>query len=177
MPPISSSSASCAASKGVDVLLRALAEVARARPVHAVIVGSGPDREVFVKLAEELGLERIVTFTGAMPAALAFRRGRAIVVPSRAESLPYIVLEAAAAAMPLIATEAGGIPEIVEGSDTKLLPPERRLRACTRHARLSRRSQSGQDARRPAEETVQTRFAIDATTAAVLDFYGALLAS
>ena len=42
--------------KGVDVLLRALAEVKRARPVSAVIVGAGPDREAFERLAEELQL-------------------------------------------------------------------------------------------------------------------------
>jgi glycosyltransferase involved in cell wall biosynthesis len=37
--------------------------------------------------------------------------------------MPYIVLEAAAAAMPLLATNVGGIPEIVSGSDTPLMPP------------------------------------------------------
>ena len=83
--------------KGVDVLLRALAEVKSARPVSAVIVGAGPDREAFERLAEELQLAGAVTFPGPLPAAQAFPRGRAIVVPSRAESLPYIVMEAAAA--------------------------------------------------------------------------------
>ena len=162
--------------KGVDVLLRALAEVARTRPVSAVIVGSGPDREAFLKLADELGLERLVNFTGAMPAPLAFRRGRAIVVPSRAESLPYIVLEAAAASMPLIATEAGGIPEIVEGSNTKLLPPgDVFALARAMHAFLDDPQKAKARAQR-LKETVQKRFAIDVKTAAVLDFYGALLA-
>jgi len=46
-----------------------------------------------------------------------------VVVPSRAESFPYIVLEAAAAQMPLIATNVGGIPEIVAGVDMPLIPP------------------------------------------------------
>ena len=50
--------------------------------------------------------------------------GRALVVPSRAESFPYIVLEAAAAGLPMLATDVGGIPEIVAGTDTALLPPE-----------------------------------------------------
>jgi glycosyltransferase involved in cell wall biosynthesis len=162
--------------KGVDVLLRALAEVARRRPVQAVIVGSGPDRDAFLKLADELGLERIVTFTGAMPAVQAFRRGRGIVVPSRAESLPYIVLEAAAAALPLIATEVGGIPEIVGGSDTKLLAPGD-VYALVRamHAFLDDPPAAKARARR-LKDKVRTQFAIDVKTAAVLDFYGALLA-
>jgi glycosyltransferase involved in cell wall biosynthesis len=163
--------------KGVDVLLRALAEVARKRRVHALIVGSGPDRDTFLKLADDLDLGSIVTFTGAMPAAQAFRRGRAIVVPSRAESLPYIVLEAAAAAMPLIATEAGGIPEIIEGSDTKLLPPgDVYALARAMHAFLD----DPQAAKARADwlmDTVRARFAIDATTTAVFDFYAQRLAS
>ncbi len=161
--------------KGVDVLLRALAEVARAHPVQLLIVGSGPDRDLFLKLTDELGLGRVATFAGAMPAQLAFRRARAIVVPSRAESLPYIVLEAAAAAMPLIATEAGGIPEIVEGSDTKLLPPGD-VYALVRamNAFLDDPQKAMARAQR-LKQTVQKRFAIDMKAAAVLDFYGTLL--
>jgi glycosyltransferase involved in cell wall biosynthesis len=52
----------------------------------------------------------------------AFARGRCLVLPSRAESLPYVVLEAAGAGMPLIATDVGGLPEIVAGSDSQLVP-------------------------------------------------------
>ncbi|NSL72600.1 glycosyltransferase family 1 protein [Hyphomicrobium sulfonivorans] len=110
--------------KGVDVLLEALAGIrARQRDVRAVIVGGGPDSGTFKAKAERLGLAGAVTFPGAMPARKAFALGRCLVVPSRAESMPYIVLEAAAAAMPLIATNVGGIPEIVDGSDTALIAP------------------------------------------------------
>ncbi len=109
--------------KGVDVLLRALAEISVRQPARLVIVGGGRDREALEKLAAELGLGQAVEFTGPLPAQAAFPRGRCLVVPSRAESMPYIVLEAAAAGMPLLATSVGGIPEIVSGSDTPLLPP------------------------------------------------------
>jgi glycosyltransferase involved in cell wall biosynthesis len=47
-----------------------------------------------------------------------------MVVPSRAESLPYVVLEAAAAGKPLIATGVGGIPEIYGPLSDRLVPPE-----------------------------------------------------
>jgi glycosyltransferase involved in cell wall biosynthesis len=57
------------------------------------------------------------------PAREAFRTGRVLVVPSRAESLPYIVLEAAAASMPLVATNVGGIPEIFGPESPALVPP------------------------------------------------------
>ncbi len=108
--------------KGVDVLLRALAEIATRFPARAVIVGAGPDADAFHSLAEELRIGSLVDFPGAMPAQTAFPLGRCLVVPSRAESMPYIVLEAAAAGMPMLATDVGGIPEIVNGSDTSLLP-------------------------------------------------------
>jgi glycosyltransferase involved in cell wall biosynthesis len=110
--------------KGVDLLLEALARLNRARPTTAVIVGAGPDATTFQAQSRSLGLAGVVTFTGAMPARQAFARGRVLVMPSRAESLPYIVLEAAAARMPLIATRVGGIPEVVAGSSTPLVPAE-----------------------------------------------------
>lgn len=112
--------------KGIDVLLRALAAIAAvgpARPVRAVIVGSGPDAPAFRAMASQLKLDGLVEFPGAMPAQAAFPLGRCLVVPSRAESMPYIVLEAAAAEIPLLATNVGGIPEIVDGTDTPLMPP------------------------------------------------------
>jgi glycosyltransferase involved in cell wall biosynthesis len=59
-----------------------------------------------------------------MPARQAQALGRVMVVPSRMESLPYVVLEAAASAKPLIATRVGGIPEIYGPLAGNLIPPE-----------------------------------------------------
>ncbi len=110
--------------KGVDVLLQALKRVSATQAVHAIIVGSGPDSETLKTLAKHLELEASVTFPGAMPAAQAFPLGRCLVVPSRAESFPYVVLEAGATGIPLIATNVGGIPEITEGTGLDLIPPD-----------------------------------------------------
>lgn len=110
--------------KGLDVMLRALAALRRERDVSALIVGSGPDEQKFRRMAKQLGLGGRLEFTGAMPAHQAFARGRCLVVPSRAESFPYIVLEAAAARLPMILTGAGGMPEMVEGTETALVPVE-----------------------------------------------------
>jgi glycosyltransferase involved in cell wall biosynthesis len=109
--------------KGVDILLQALGDLNKDRSVSAVIVGAGPDEAKFKRMAARLGLKSRVTFTGAMPASQAFSRGQCLVVPSRAESFPYIVLEAAAAQLPMILTDVGGIPEIVEGTPMHLIPP------------------------------------------------------
>ncbi|RYC31774.1 glycosyltransferase family 1 protein [Lichenibacterium minor] len=114
------------AAKGIDVLLEALDTTGRTlgRNLSAVLVGSGPDRGVLERLAAELGLGDRVAFPGPMPARRAFALGRTLVVPSRAESLPYVVLEAAAARVPLISTDVGGIPEIFGRYRDRLIPPD-----------------------------------------------------
>jgi glycosyltransferase involved in cell wall biosynthesis len=110
--------------KGVDVLLDALGTLAREnQPATATIVGAGPDEPQFRAQVERLGLASSVRFKGAMPSRDAFRLGRALVAPSRAESLPYIVLEAAAAAIPLITTNVGGVPEVFGPQSARLVPP------------------------------------------------------
>lgn len=110
--------------KGVDLLLDAVAALGRAGTrVTATIVGDGPDAAAFRARAATLGLEPAVRFHPPTGARAAFAMGRCVVVPSRAESLPYVVLEAAAAGMPLIATAVGGIPEIFGDEAGRLVAP------------------------------------------------------
>ena len=102
------------AAKGVDTLLHALS-ILKSRTgatTTACLVGSGPDVPMLRTMANALDLGGDVTFPGPMPVREAFKLGRILVVPSRAESLPYVVLEAAAARVPMVATNVGGIPEI-----------------------------------------------------------------
>jgi glycosyltransferase involved in cell wall biosynthesis len=108
--------------KGVDVFLAALAGLDGAT---ALVVGEGEpaDEARYRRIAAELGIAGCVRFLPPMQARQAFAAARTLVVPSRAESMPYIVLEAAAAGVPLIATEVGGIPEIFEGEVERLVPP------------------------------------------------------
>jgi glycosyltransferase involved in cell wall biosynthesis len=96
--------------KGVDILLNAVAIVQHA---SLTIVGDGKEQSAYETLAKSLGIASRVTFAGRLPIAEALKRGRVMVVPSRNESFPYVVLEAAAARMPVIASAVGGIAEIV----------------------------------------------------------------
>jgi glycosyltransferase involved in cell wall biosynthesis len=110
--------------KGVDVLIQAIASLAeQGHSLTATIVGDGPDRAAFEAQVKARGLAERVRFVGARPARAAFASGRLLVVPSRAESLPYIVLEAAAAGVPLITTKVGGIPEIFGPDSAELVAP------------------------------------------------------
>lgn len=111
--------------KGVDVLLEAMAIVKRAgRIVRATIAGEGPDAQRFKDLSKRLEVADQTRFVGHVPAREAFAMGRVLVMPSRAESLPYVILEAAAAGMPIIATRVGGIPEIFGPQSFRLVPPD-----------------------------------------------------
>ena len=110
--------------KGIHVLVEALAGVTRADGQGATLVmaGDGGARAALVGQIAALGLTERVTLLGAQPARPSFARGKVAVVPSLAESLPYVVLEAAAAQLPVIATSVGGIPEIFGPAATSLVP-------------------------------------------------------
>jgi glycosyltransferase involved in cell wall biosynthesis len=156
--------------KGVDVLIEALALLkSRAQTLRAVIVGDGPDRDAFVSLAKARGLEAQVTFAGAMPARSAFKKGRMLVVPSRAESLPYIVLEGIAAGLPVLATRVGGIPEIFgTSSENLLLPGDAKVLADAIVKQLA----GGDNAQMPdLRSRVSDLFTVSAMAAGVLGAY------
>jgi glycosyltransferase involved in cell wall biosynthesis len=111
--------------KGIDVLIDAISQLHRkGRSITVTLVGDGPDRAELQAQIKRLGLAPIMSFTGAIPARRALSLGRIMVVPSRAESLPYAVLEAAAAGKPLITTKVGGIPEIYGPLAGSLVPAE-----------------------------------------------------
>ena len=111
--------------KGIDVLIDAIAKLSRrGRHVTATLVGDGPERDSLHAQVERLGLASVVRFQPATPAREAQTLGRIMVIPSRAESLPYVVLEAAAAGMPLITTKVGGIPEIYGPLTDRLVAPQ-----------------------------------------------------
>jgi glycosyltransferase involved in cell wall biosynthesis len=114
--------------KGLEYLLRAAVQIKRQAPaVRFAIAGEGDERARLEALASSLGLGASVRFLGArrdVPALLA--AADALVHPSLYEALPTSVLEAMAVGLPVLATNVGGIPEIVAHGRTGLLaPPER----------------------------------------------------
>ena len=112
--------------KGPDLFIDALAQVEMrlGRQVSAVMVGDGEDLPRYVAQVARLGLEDRVVFRKPMPAREAFALAHIVVVPSRAEAMPYIVLETLAAGKPMIATAVGGIPEIFGPDTSALVEPD-----------------------------------------------------
>ncbi len=107
--------------KGIDLLIEALARLDR--PATLIVAGDGPDKAQMEALVASHDLGARVTMAGVRPAREMFARARCVVVPSRAESLPYVVLEAAAAGRPVIATDVGGIGEIFGPTRNSLIAP------------------------------------------------------
>jgi glycosyltransferase involved in cell wall biosynthesis len=163
--------------KGIDVLIDAVAQLHRGgRVVSTTLVGDGPDRAALHAQVERLGLTDIVRFRPAMPAREAQALGRIMVIPSRAESLPYVVLEAAAAGLPLITTKVGGIPEIY-GTLTNTLVPAEDVGALTQtiaHT-LDHPDATAELAKR-LQERVASSFSVDTMVDGVLSAYETALA-
>jgi glycosyltransferase involved in cell wall biosynthesis len=112
--------------KGIDTLLSAMAMLAKngQRRASLVLVGQGPDEKALRAQVLTLGLDGQVHFRKPMAAREAFRLARTMVVPSRFESMPYVVIEAAGARMPLISTDVGGISEIFGKESGRLIPAD-----------------------------------------------------
>lgn len=161
--------------KGVGDLLEALRLLKAWRPVSATLVGDGPDRQEFETLAQRLGLAEQVHFTGALPARQAFGLGRLMVMPSRAESLPYVILETVAAGKPLIATRVGGIPEILP-SETLVPPADSPALAEAIRSALSDGETRLAQAHALAEDA-RTRFSAQAMCSKIAGFYRDMLSS
>jgi glycosyltransferase involved in cell wall biosynthesis len=111
--------------KGIDTLIEALAQLKKrdALTPRILIVGSGPDEAELRAMTASRGIAGQCVFEPPGPIRRALSRAYVMVVPSRAESLPYVVLEAAAAAQPLIATDVGGINEIYGPAHRQRLIP------------------------------------------------------
>lgn len=99
--------------KGTDLLIQAVARLrADGKPVTLTLAGDGEETEALKALVSRLKVEDSVRFIGHVKARYGFSKGKLLVVPSRGASMPYVVIEAAAAGIPMIAASVGGIPEI-----------------------------------------------------------------
>lgn len=113
--------------KGIDLLLRALAQVRTQFPgADLLIAGAGPEEAALKALCRTLGLDPAVRFAGhlARPWSL-FPAATLFVLPSRHEGLPNALLEAAAAGLPIVALPAsGGVADLLRGQPGVWLAPE-----------------------------------------------------
>ena len=115
--------------KGIQVGLRALAESARVVPnVMALVIGDGPYREDLEREASALGLGGRVRFVGEIDNDAApeyYNAADLFLFPSlRLEGVPYVLLEAMASGLPVVASSSGNLPEVLgDGACGRLIEP------------------------------------------------------
>lgn len=111
--------------KGPDIFVDAFAKTERLlkRPLSAMMIGDGPQKQKYLDMMTVRGLGRRITMLPAMNIREAFASSQNVVVPSRAESMPYIVLESLAAGRTVIASDVGGISEVLGRQSAALVPP------------------------------------------------------
>jgi glycosyltransferase involved in cell wall biosynthesis len=117
-----------AAAKGVPVLIEALPQIRGTHPeAHLTLIGDGPERGFLEDRVRRLGLSDAVTFAGYRSqdeVAEALDRAAIFALPSFAEGVPVVLMEAMAARRPVVATRITGIPELVEdGVSGRLVVP------------------------------------------------------
>lgn len=94
--------------------------------VRLMLIGEGPERERISQAIQSAGLEKNITFTGHLKSLTPYYEAADLVaIPSVSEGSPNVLLEAMAFGVPVVATEVGGIPEIVTDGETALLVPAR----------------------------------------------------
>lgn len=161
--------------KGTDIFIDAIdtASTLAGRPLTAVMVGGG-ERETYETQVERMGLGQRIRLLAPMPAREAFALARIVVVPSRAEAMPYIVLEALAAGKPMIVTAVGGIPEIFPPGSPALVQPQ--VESVAQAMATAIGNEAAYAALMPGAEELRARFSVEAMAQGVEAAYRQVMA-
>jgi len=114
--------------KGPDLLLKAMPTILRkVHNVKLIIIGKGVMEEKIKQLSRQLGIDKQIEFVGFIAdtfrKAMYYNAADIFVLPSFLELSPQVILEAMASGLPIVATNVGGIPDLVEDEKCGLLIP------------------------------------------------------
>lgn len=160
--------------KGYASLLTAMQELVRQYPhCELIIAGDGPMKQELEFLRDRLGLRQFVHFAGFFENMEEFfRRIDVFLMSSLSEGLPMALLEAMACGKACIASEVGGIPEILSSPDLGVLVPPAQPSAMAEAILSVIRDESGRALMgEKARRVVLQRFSVERMAAKYLEFY------
>lgn len=154
--------------------IRAFAHIAETTPnFEYLIIGEGTERKNLEQLVKQEKLEGRVHFTGFVSDVSTLLQGLDVfVLPSLSEGLSYALLEAGAAGLPIVTTNTGGMPEVIQNNETGLLVPAHNAEALSEALRIvgndeALRTKLGTAAR----EHITNAFSLEAMVAATRATY------
>ena len=161
--------------KRVEDVVRAFALLAEQRPARLLMVGDGPDRPAAERLARDLGVTDRITFLGKLKNPLeALALADLFLLPSESESFGLAALEAMACGVPVVATEAGGLPEVIRHGVSGMLAPVGDVERMADHAAFLLAPENHEQFRKQALERASS-FHIDAILPLYLAAYERIL--
>jgi glycosyltransferase involved in cell wall biosynthesis len=148
--------------KDLGTLLEAAASVGARRPTVVAIAGDGPERGSLEARAKALGIHPQVRFLGYREDARRWLAGcDAYVNCSVSEGVSLTILEAMAAALPIVATRVGGTPEVVDASSGRLVPSRDPAALASTLLELAGHPELREDLGRSARRRLEARFTVD----------------
>jgi N-acetyl-alpha-D-glucosaminyl L-malate synthase BshA len=121
--------------KRVKDVIRVFARIRRAMPAQLIMIGDGPERMDAENESRELGVDADVRFLGRIDSVASLLQGSDLfVLPSQTESFGLAALEAMACGSPVVASRAGGLPEVIDDGVNGILEPVGSVEAMGRRA-------------------------------------------
>jgi glycosyltransferase involved in cell wall biosynthesis len=165
--------------KAFDVLIQAVGQCARSRPVVLVLAGDGPERSRLESLAEAHNCRSCVRFLGhRTDVPLVLQACDSFVLSSRREASPNVVLEAMALETPVIATRVAGVPDMITHDETGvLIEPENAAAIAEAVDRLERDPAFRARLAANARKTCEARFCFESRMSKERRIYDELFGS
>jgi glycosyltransferase involved in cell wall biosynthesis len=166
--------------KGVEVILKAMAQVMHQVPAQLVVAGDGTERQTLENLSRRLGIDDRVRFTGFLSPEQdlpdLYRLANVFVIASKIETLGMVVVEAAACGLPVVAVRATSLPGLVDDGQTGwLVPPDDPASMAGRLIDLLRHPGQARAMGQAGRAKMEQHYAFEATIAAYERLYTTLL--
>lgn len=161
------------ATKSLDTLIFAAISSANLEKIRFVIIGDGPEKEKMERLIEKYQLQKNFILPGVIQDANTYLKAFDIfVLPSKKEGLPYALLEAMAAHLPCIASDVGGIPEIIENNVSGIvIPAITPGKIWSAIASLMKEKKKARSLGAQAAERIEKQFSLDAMRKRTIALY------